>query len=136
MDFTAFDTKKHDEYAQKAKAQWGDTEAYGEYEKKTAGQSQTELTEAGDGLMEIFSGFGALKEKPASAPEAQAQVQVLQDYITSHFYTCTDGILAGLGNLYAADGEFSENIDRAGGAGTAVFAAEAIARYCGKEGDR
>jgi len=30
----------------------------------------------------------------------------------------------------ASGGEFTENIDRAGGAGTAVFAAEAIRLYC------
>ena len=52
---------------------------------------------------------------------------LLQGYITAHFYTCTDEILAGLGRLYAAGGELTEAIDRAGGPGTAAFAAEAIA---------
>ena len=36
MDFTAFDTKKLDEYAAKAKQQWGATAAYQEYETKNA----------------------------------------------------------------------------------------------------
>ena len=82
--------------------------------------------------MAVLSVFGQLKDKPASAPEAQAQVEALQHYITAHFYTCTDEILAGLGRLYAAGGEFTENIDRAGGEGAAAFAAEAIAYYSGK----
>ena len=32
MDFSAFDTKKMDEYAEQAKAAWGHTEAYKEFE--------------------------------------------------------------------------------------------------------
>ena len=32
--------------------------------------------------------------------------------------------------MYAAGGEFTENIDKAGGEGTAVFAQRAIAIYC------
>ncbi len=132
MDFSAFDTSKIDAYAKEAKAQWGETDAYKEFEERTAGQSREDRQSTADGLMAILSVFGQLKDKPASAPEAQAQVEALQQYITAHFYTCTDEILAGLGRLYAAGGEFTENIDRAGGAGTAAFTAEAIAFYCGK----
>ena len=111
----------------RAKARWGGTAAYKEYERKTAGQSKEELQRAGDGLMEILSGFGGLRELSPGDEAVQAQVTLLQDYITAHFYTCTDGILAGLGRLYAAGGEYTEAIDRAGGPGTAAFAAEAIA---------
>ena len=132
MDFSAFDTSKLDACAKEAKARWGDTDAYKEYEKRTAGQNREDRQNAADGLTAVLSVFGQLKDKPASAPEAQAQVEALQQYITAHFYTCTDEILAGLGRLYAADGAFTENIDRAGGEGTAAFAAEAIAYYCGK----
>ena len=42
----------------------------------------------------------------------------------------TDRILAGLGQMYAAGGEMTENIDRAGGNGTAEFASRAIRIYC------
>ena len=131
MDFTAFDKSAEEARAQEAKALWGDTEAYKEYEKKTTGQSADTQREAAAGLTELFSGFGKLKDGPASAPAAQAQVKALQTYITAHYYTCTDEILAGLGRLYAAGGEFTENIDRAGGAGTAAFVNEAIVYYCG-----
>ena len=54
----------------------------------------------------------------------------LQRFITENMYTCTDEILASLGQMYAADGEFRQNIDRAGGEGTAEFASRAIAGYC------
>ena len=43
---------------------------------------------------------------------------------------CTKEILNSLGEMYAAGGEFTENINKAGGEGTAVFAQRAIAIYC------
>ncbi len=42
----------------------------------------------------------------------------------------TKAILASLGAMYADGGEFTKNIDAAGGEGTAQFAADAIAIYC------
>ncbi len=116
--------------AAEAKARWGDTDAYKEFEAKTAGQSQAELQNAGDGLMAQFSAFGELRNRPVSDPAVRAQVLALQAYITAHFYTCTDEILAGLGELYGAGGEITETIDQAGGAGTAAFASRAIAYHC------
>lgn len=119
-----------DPYAAAAKAQWGDTDAYQEYEQKTALKSDADLQAAGDGLMQILAVFGTLQTHDVSDPAVQQQVQTVKDYITAHFYTCTDEILAGLGKLYAAGGDFTRNIDRAGGAGTAEFAGRAIAWYC------
>ena len=42
MDFSAFDTKKMDEYAAKAKESWGETPAYREYEQRTKGRTEAE----------------------------------------------------------------------------------------------
>ena len=57
-------------------------------------------------------------------------MQRLRDFITAHYYSCTPQILACLGQMYAAEGEMRDNIDRAGGPGTAVLAAEAVRIYC------
>ena len=130
MEQTVTNAERADAYAKEAKARWGDTAAYAEYERKTAGQSKEAMREAGEELTALLAVFGRLKERPASAPEAQAQVKALQDFITARFYTCTNEILAGLGQLYAAGGEFTDHIDRAGGEGTAAFAVEAIRLYC------
>ena len=81
-------------------------------------------------MMELFVEFGAMRGAKPDAPEAQAQVKKLQEYITAHYYQCTDEILAGLGQMYTADEAFRENIDKAGGEGTAAFAGRAIACHC------
>ena len=130
MDFSAYDQRKIDEYTARAKERWGGTGAWQEFEQKTAGQSTTEMQSAADGLMNIFRRLGQLRPADPEAPEAQALVKELQNYITAHYYTCTTQILKGLGQMYAAGGEMTENIDKAGGEGTAVFAQKAIAVYC------
>lgn len=126
MSFQAFDREKQKEHARRAKETWGDTEAYCEFEKKDAGRAPEEKEEVNEGLMRIFREFGALLAlDPADAP-VQAQVKALKDYITKHFYDCKPEILAGLGQMYAAGGEMTQNIDAAGGKGTAEFAGRAI----------
>ena len=84
------------------------------------------------GMMKIFEEFGAIKTEDASGAKAQELVSKLQSYITENYYLCTKEIFRGLGLMYAEDERFRENIDKAGGAGTAAFAAEAICLYCEK----
>ncbi|MBR1432187.1 MerR family transcriptional regulator [Ruminococcus sp.] len=126
VDFTAFDRSKLDEYAQRAKAEWGDTPEYKEFEEKDSKRTSAENDQLTERFMTLFAEFGELKGGSPDSPEAQAQVRKLQSFITENMYTCTDEILRGLGKMYAAGGEFTENIDRAGGKGTAEFTAAAI----------
>lgn len=74
--------------------------------------------------------FGKLKEQDAASEEVQLQVKKLQDFISEHYYNCSKQILSVLGKMYAGGGEFTENIDRYGGVGTAEFIARAIDIYC------
>lgn len=124
MDFQAFDTKKIDEYAAEAKAKWGKTAAYQEYEQRGVKQPDA------DPMMAIFAELGTVRHLEPASAQAQALVAKLQNYITANFYNCTKQILAGLGQMYVADERFRENIDRAGGAGTAEFACKAIEIFC------
>ena len=126
MDFSAFDTKKMEEYAAQAKAAWGETPAYHEFEEKSKGRTMNQQQDINTQMMGIFAEFGQLREGDPASEAAQNLVKKLQDFITAHFYTCTDEILASLGQMYAAGGEFTENIDKAGGAGTAEFSGKAI----------
>ena len=73
-----------------------------------------------------------MKENDPASATVQAQVKKLQAYITEHFYKCSDEILFGLGKMYADGGEFTKNIDKMGGPGTAEFTSKAIGIYCGK----
>ena len=129
MSFEPFDMTRIDQYMAEARESWGQTPAYKEYRQKSKGRDRAEELELGQGLMDIMAGFGALKDGPADGPAARAQVEKLRDYITEHYYTCTPGILRGLGALYAGGGRFTENIDGAGGPGTAEFAAKAIESF-------
>ena len=63
MSFDAFDTRKIDEYAAQAKASWGTTDAYKEFEKKSAGRSREEEQVLGVQMMEIFAEFGKIRNK-------------------------------------------------------------------------
>ncbi len=132
LDFTVFDTKKIDAYAKEAKAQWGSTVAYQEFQEKSSGRTREEERRLAVGMMEIFAEMGKLKDHNPEEPEVQAQVKRLQDYISTHYYSCSKEILAGLGKMYAGGGSMTENIDQAGGAGTGLFAGKAIGVYCRK----
>ena len=134
MDFEAFDKKKLEEYAQQARTTWGATAEYKEFEKKNSGKTLAQMKETGNGLMALLAEFGPLKEGAPSAPQAQTLTRRVQEYITENYYTCTNKIFAQLGKMYGSGGEFTENIDKIGGHGTAAFASEAIRIYCdGKE---
>lgn len=130
MDYSTFDTAEMDKYATQAKEKWGKTEAYKEFEHKTANKVPAQMKATGDDLMGIFAEFGAIRHLSPVSEEAQALVAKLQAFITEHYYTCTKQILSGLGQMYIAGDSMTENIDKAGGEGTAQFAHKAIEVYC------
>lgn len=131
MDFHAFDTTELDRYSAEAKAKWGKTEAYREFEEKTAGQTPEQQRADGGALMDIFAEFGAIRHTSPDSGEAQALVAGLQRFISQHYYTCTREILRGLRQMYVAGDTMTENIDKVGGQGTAEFVHRAIDIYCG-----
>ena len=130
LKFEAFDTSKLDEYAAQAKAYWGKTPAYKEFEEKSRGRTKEEDRKIYQGMIDIFGEFGQIRNTEPSSKDAQALVKKLQDYITEHMYTCTKKILSSLGKMYAGGGDFTKNIDSYGGEGTAEFTSQAIEIYC------
>ena len=132
MDFTAFDTKKIDEYAAEAKASWGETAAYREYEQKSKDRTPAQTAALSGQMMDIFAELGAVRGESPASERAQALVRKLRDFITENYYACSSQILAGLGQMYAAGGDMTANIDRCGGEGTGAFANEAIKVFCSK----
>lgn len=83
-------------------------------------------------MMAIFAEMGAHRDGDPESEAVQALVAKLQNFITKHYYTCSGQILSGLGQMYAAGGDMTASIDKAGGEGTAAFAGEAIKAFCAK----
>ncbi len=133
MHFEAFDDKAINQYKEEAKARWGHTEAYRQSEERMQ-TCKADCKEDAQAMMQIFADFGALRTEDVQAEVVQQQVRALQAHISERYYECTVDILRGLGEMYTADERFKQNIDKAGGEGTADFVAQAIAAYC--EGSR
>jgi len=121
MDFSVFDKTEIENYAKEAKQKWGNTDAYKEYAQK-----HCDSADNAEEFMRIFAEIGKLKHLASDSSQVQALIIKLQNFITSHYYVCTDEILTGLGQMYTADERFKNVIDKAGGAGTAEFTAKAI----------
>ncbi len=132
LNFTAFNTGKIEEYARKAKEQWGSTPAYQEYEKKSRNRTKEQESSMMADFSRLFEEFGSMKEEDPASEKVQKQVKKVQDFITEHMYTCTNDILYSLGGAYVGGGELNENIEKMGGEGTAEFIYRAIRIYCGK----
>lgn len=130
MNFKDFDHKKLDDYSAQAKAMWGKTDAYREFEQKSKGRSKETEKGLGNDLMSLFTRLGALRDQDPGSDTVQDWVSQLQAFITAHYYTCTKPILKGLGEMYAGGGSMTENIDKAGGSGTGAFAKAAIDIFC------
>lgn len=116
------------EYEKKAEERWGTTDAYKEYKEKSKGRSAADNDKIQHDMMLIFSEFAALYCAPEDEA-AQKLVVKLQQFITDNYYNCTSEILAGLGKMYATEGEFKKNIDSFAGEGTADFASKAIEKF-------
>ena len=130
MDFYVFDKSEMEQYKAEAKAKWGDTKAYQEYEQKQRGGH--DFRETTSQLMNLFIEIGALRQLPPADEAVQEKIGALQAFITNNYYTCTDEIFYGLGQMYVQDERFQHNIDQAGGEGMAEFVKQAIEVYCSK----
>lgn len=131
----AFDNSEFEanrkQYEIEAKEKWGKTEAYAEYAGKAKSYSEEKKNELMAGLEDIFGKFALAMQRGAEVNSAETQnlVKELQDYITKNYYTCTNQILAGLGQMYVGDERFRNNIDKHAD-GTADYVSEAIGFYC------
>jgi hypothetical protein len=117
-------------YETEARERYGNTDAYREHEKKTKNYTKEKWAEVNDGLMSVFSEFAECKNAglAQNSPEAQTLVVKLKGYITQNYYTCTNEILRGLGQMYVCDERFKKNIDKYGD-GTAEYVSDAIEVY-------
>lgn len=126
----AFDNSEFDAYKAEAQERWGKTDAYKEHAEKTKNYGKDKWSSLATDMDAILGEF-ALCMQNGMVPcetEAQSLVKKLQDHITANYYTCTNEILYGLGQMYVADERFKKNIDKHA-EGTAKFINEAITVY-------
>ena len=114
------------QYAEEVRQRWGSTDAY-----KESQLHNTDFSKAAALLDAVFEKFAELNRSGISPSDEPAKVQVekLQRCITDNFYTCSNEILAGLGQMYVADDRFKTNIDKHG-EGTAEYVSQCIKSYC------
>ena len=112
-------------YAEEVEQRWGNTNAY-----KESQQRNTDFSKSAALLDAVFEKFAELNRSGVSPNDEPAKVQVekLQRCITDNFYTCTNEILAGLGQMYVVDERFKTNIDKHG-EGTAEYISACIKSY-------
>ena len=132
MDFEGFDAKKMDDYSAQAKALYGKTDAYKEFQQKSAKRNTQQEKDLGAQVMDFFARLGKMRPCDPACKEAQAWAKELQDFLTANYYTCTPQILGSLAQSYAGGGSMAENIDKVGGTGTGAFAKEVIDIYIQK----
>ena len=123
--------KKRQEYAKEAKEKWGNTTAYDEYTERSKNRTidmENSINSAMNDILAKFADCNKCGLFPENS-EVQSLVKKWQDFITKNYYTCTNEILAGLGEMYTVDERFKANIDRHGN-GTAEFIRQAIKIYC------
>lgn len=130
MNFDVFDKNEIEKYKAEAAAKWGSTKAYQEYQQKEIAGTEESYNKNADQLMTLFSELGGLKDLTPDSDEVQKKISALQKFITDNYYTCTNEIFHGLGELYLCDERFKKNIDKAGGDGTAEFVSQAISAHC------
>ena len=134
MSFNEFDTTEIDDakarYAREVKERWGDTAAYAQSQRKTAGYTKADwkrIHGEGDVLLKQFS--ECVGEDP-TCEKVQKLVKMWQKHITDYYYDCTEEILSGLGQMYVLDERFTKNMDKYR-EGTAKLMNEAF-QVCGK----
>ena len=130
MDFNVFSDYEIQQYKEEVKERWQETKEYREYERRN--RSKQKSSDASQQMMELFAKLGALRHLDPANQQVQGKVKQLQQLITDNFYTCNHEVLYGLGQMYVGDERFKQNIDSAGGEGTAEFVREAITLYCKK----
>ena len=124
-----FDNSKFEnavnQFKHEVQSRWGNTSAYKEF------QSKNIPNDTFADFDNIFSEFADCMKKgfSPSCKEVQTLVQKLQNFITDNFYTCTNEILAGLGQMYILDERFKNNIDKHG-KNAAQFVSDAIKIFC------
>lgn len=133
MNFKAFDETEIQEiqkqYEQEVQKKWGDTKEFQQSRQKSKHYTKEDWQKITEEQNQIFAEFAAQMEQDPKSIEVQKTVARWQNYISAHYYECTNSILASLGQMYIQDERFKANIDNVKN-GLAQFMHDAIQHYC------
>lgn len=130
--FEGFDPAR---YEQEAEERWGNTEAFRESKRRTAGYTPEDWKRFRDEQSALYADAYSLLEEAVSPSDPRA-LEVAERHrlgIDRWFYPCTHQMHRGLAGLYEQDSRFAENIDRFG-PGLTVFLVAAIRENAAKNG--
>lgn len=114
MNFDVFDKDEIEKYKEEVIAKWGGTKAYQEYRQKDIVRNKVASGKIANELMTIFSEIGGLKHLTPDSDEVQKKISAIQKFITDNYYTCTNEILSGLGEMYVMSASRTTLTKRAG----------------------
>jgi len=102
------------EYEDEVKERWGETDAYKESARRTAGYTKEDWQRYRDEAQAVSLEIAALMDEgvPASDPRAVAAVEQHRLLIDRWFYPCSRQMHAGLGRMYVADPRFKKNYEK------------------------
>lgn len=127
--FEGFDMSQVEKYKEEVKDKYGKTEAYEEYNKKTADYNKQDWDEVNKGMIQIFKQISDKMDLSPDNSEVQELVHEWRSYISKNLYNCTIEIFSSLGEMYVCDERFKNNIDKIE-PGLAQFISDAIKVYC------
>jgi DNA-binding transcriptional MerR regulator len=116
------------ELAAEAEERWGDTDAYAESRRRTAGYGAEDWERIRTEGDDIGNRFGAMVDAGVD-PESEEAMDLAEEHrlhITGAYYECSYEIHAGLADMYVADPRFAAYWDEGFGEGTAAFVRDAI----------
>ena len=116
-----------EKYNEEAQEKWENTDAYKEHVRKSKNYSKDDWNNLADEMNDIFSKFAECMQNGETIDSSAVQnlVSMLKNHITKNYYTCTNEILSGLGQMYVCDEHFKNNIDKYA-KGTAIYVNKAI----------
>ena len=112
--FEVFGDHDPDEYADEARDRWGDSDAYRDSQRRTAGYSKDDwvrIKAEGEAVTRRFAELLAAGTAPTS-PEAADAVRAHRDHITRWFYACSPQMQRGLAAMYVEDERFTQTYER------------------------
>lgn len=132
--FSAFDMyavkEAQEKYADEVAKKYP-KELVDESREKTSRYSKGDWQRVSEAQEGIFRDFAACMEAEAAPDmdDVQKLVKAFQTHLNENFYTCSNEVLAGLGEMYVQDQRFTAYYDNIA-PGLAVYIRDAIRYYC------